>query len=212
MTCDPLAESLDPLAVPTHQLREFLFHSLRYKDMATLAKRRPTMAPWASPFDHWATFRLLRSSTYPESSKAALRALLAGGSVTGAQSHHWTGDNRCPHCPGVPDSFLHRTWECPRYHHTRSAIVGPDVGSLVQRLPAATRSCLLLPGPSSHTGPLIWAPPYSASQGRYGLMVLHVTHQTHSFAEPLGLSVGRSLTTGVPGGGPRPARYRGAKQ
>ena len=66
LTCASLAESLDPLAVPTHQLRDFLLRSLRVKDMTSLAKRRPTMAPWASPFDHRATFRLLRSSTFSE--------------------------------------------------------------------------------------------------------------------------------------------------
>ena len=81
----PLSRSIDPLGVPLFHLREYLLNALRTKDLATLAKRRPSMEPWAAPFDHWATFRLLRSGSCPESFKAALRSLLAGGSVTGSQ-------------------------------------------------------------------------------------------------------------------------------
>ena len=80
-------------------------------------------------------------------------------------------------------------------------------GSLQQ---PAVVYCYLAPQPTlvQPTGP----PHYGTSPGLYGLMVLHATHQTLSFAEPRGRSLGRSLTAGVQGGGPRLARSLGAKQ
>ena len=120
-----------------------------------LDARRPDFRGAGNGVDEEATFRLAasqrargRSATF-----GRLACILSGGTWTADRRARagYSGDDHCPYGCGVPETPLHRWWQCPRWnaHRIQDGIDLSSAFAAAGGQPRCLWECGILPKPQA---------------------------------------------------------------